>query len=47
LEAHGTGLIATGPSDIRIAFSCLELEEVEPLFETLHRAIQELVPSDS
>jgi aspartate/methionine/tyrosine aminotransferase len=47
LDAHGTGLIATGPSDIRIAFSCLELEEVEPLFETLHRAIQELVPSQS
>jgi aspartate/methionine/tyrosine aminotransferase len=47
LEAHGTGLIATGPSDIRIAFSCLEREEIEPLFEVLHRAIQELVPSES
>jgi len=43
LEEHGTGLIATGPTDIRIAFSCLEREEVEPLFEVLHRAIQELI----
>ena len=42
LDAHGVGLIATSPTDLRIAFSCLELEDVEPLFETLHKAIQEL-----
>ena len=42
LDAHATGLIATTRTDLRIAFSCLELEEIEPLFETLHRAIQEL-----
>jgi aspartate/methionine/tyrosine aminotransferase len=42
LDAHGIGLIATGKSDIRVAFSCLEQDEIEPLFETLHRAIQEL-----
>jgi aspartate/methionine/tyrosine aminotransferase len=42
LDAYGTGLIATSPSDVRIAFSCLEVEEVEPLFETLHEAIQKL-----
>jgi aspartate/methionine/tyrosine aminotransferase len=42
LEKHGTGLISTGPTDIRIAFSCLEVEQVEPLFEVLHRGIQEL-----
>jgi len=42
LDAHAVGLIATSPSDIRVAFSCLELPEIEPLFETLHRAIQEL-----
>jgi aspartate/methionine/tyrosine aminotransferase len=43
LEQYGTGLIAEGETDLRIAFSCLELEEIEPLFETLHRAIQELI----
>jgi aspartate/methionine/tyrosine aminotransferase len=42
LDQHGTGLIATSASDIRIAFSCLEVADVEPLFETLHRGIQEL-----
>ncbi len=42
LEKHQTGLIATSPTDIRIAFSCLEVEQVEPLFEVLHRGIQEL-----
>lgn len=43
LEQHGIGLIAEGESDLRVAFSCLELAEIEPLFEALHRAIQELV----
>ena len=42
LERYGVGLIATSPTDIRVAFSCLELEEVEPLFADLHSAIQEL-----
>ena len=42
LEEYGVGLIATAATDLRIAFSCLELEEVTPLFETLHRAIQDV-----
>jgi aspartate/methionine/tyrosine aminotransferase len=42
LDAHATGLVATSPTDIRIAFSCLEVAQVEPLFEVLHRGIQEL-----
>jgi aspartate/methionine/tyrosine aminotransferase len=42
LDAHGIGVIATSATDVRIAFSCLEVEEVEPLFEALHQAIQEL-----
>jgi hypothetical protein len=36
------GLIATSSTDIRVAFSCLEAKDVEPLFELLHQAIQEL-----
>jgi aspartate/methionine/tyrosine aminotransferase len=43
LDRHGIGLIATSATDLRVAFSCLELDEIEPLFETLHRAIQELL----
>jgi aspartate/methionine/tyrosine aminotransferase len=42
LERYGVGLVSTSPTDLRVAFSCLELEEIEPLFEALHRAIQEL-----
>ena len=42
LEEHGVGLIATSPTDIRVAFSCLESKDVEPLFEALHLAIQTL-----
>jgi hypothetical protein len=36
------GLISTSPTDIRVAFSCLELDQIEPLFEALDRAIKEL-----
>ncbi len=42
LDEYGVGLIATSGSDIRVAFSCLELAEIEPLFELLHEAIQTL-----
>jgi aspartate/methionine/tyrosine aminotransferase len=42
LLERGIGLIAAGGSDLRIAFSCLELEEIEPLFEAIHAAVQEL-----
>ena len=42
LDEHGVGLIATSDTDIRVAFSCLEADDVEPLFEALHKAIQEL-----
>ena len=43
LDKHGVGLIATGKHDLRVAFSCLEAADVEPLFEVVHKAIQELV----
>jgi aspartate/methionine/tyrosine aminotransferase len=42
LDKHATGLICTASTDLRIAFSCLEVEQVAPLFETVHTAIQEL-----
>ena len=46
LDAFGIGTIAAGPHDLRIAFSCLELDEIEPLFEALHQAIQELLDAE-
>jgi aspartate/methionine/tyrosine aminotransferase len=42
LEKYGVGLISIGPTDLRVAFSCLELEDIEPLFECVHEAIAEL-----
>ncbi len=42
LDEYQTGVIATGPHDLRVAFSCLEIEDVEPLFDLIHRAVQEL-----
>jgi aspartate/methionine/tyrosine aminotransferase len=42
LDKHGTGLICTSPTDLRVAFSCLDVSQVEPLFEAVHTAIQEL-----
>jgi aspartate/methionine/tyrosine aminotransferase len=42
LDKHGTGLICTAPTDLRVAFSCLEVEQVAPLFEAIHTAIGEL-----
>ncbi len=43
LAQYGIGLIATSGSDLRVAFSCLELDQIEPVFEALHKAIQELI----
>ena len=43
LDEYGIGVIATSESDLRIAFSCLELDEIAPLFEALHKAVQELL----
>ncbi|MDJ0848999.1 MAG: aminotransferase class I/II-fold pyridoxal phosphate-dependent enzyme [Myxococcota bacterium] len=43
LNEYGIGLIATSASDLRVAFSCLELDQIEPVFEALHKAIQELI----
>jgi aspartate/methionine/tyrosine aminotransferase len=42
LEKYGVGVIAMGATDIRIAFSCLEVGQIEPLFEYLAEAIGDL-----
>jgi aspartate/methionine/tyrosine aminotransferase len=45
LDRHQTGLIATAKHDLRIAFSCLEVEQVEPLFDVVKQGIDELQSS--
>ncbi|HBB40936.1 MAG: hypothetical protein COW73_11725 [Nitrospirae bacterium CG18_big_fil_WC_8_21_14_2_50_70_55] len=42
LDNHGVGLIALGSHDLRVAFSCLEEEQIEPLFDTVLTAEAEL-----
>jgi aspartate/methionine/tyrosine aminotransferase len=42
LDKHQVGLISTAEADLRVAFSCLEVEQVRPLFDTVHAAIAEL-----
>ncbi len=42
LETYGVGLIAAGGRDVRIAFSCIEEENVEELFELIYRGVMDL-----
>ncbi|MGE4649862.1 MAG: aminotransferase class I/II-fold pyridoxal phosphate-dependent enzyme, partial [Myxococcota bacterium] len=42
LAQEGIGVIATGGQDVRVAFSCLEVEDVQPLFEALHAVVSDL-----
>jgi len=42
LERYGVGTIALGETDLRIAFSCLEDEEIPDLFDILYKAAKEL-----
>ena len=42
LENYGTGLISVGSQNLRIAFSCLEEDEIEPLFDIILSGIRDL-----
>jgi aspartate/methionine/tyrosine aminotransferase len=42
LQEYGVGVIAVGGKDVRIAFSCIEEEDVEELFELIYRGIMDL-----
>ena len=42
LEKYGVGVIATDSTDIRVAFSCLEVESVPEVFDALLSAWQDL-----
>ena len=41
LERYGVGVIAQG-EDLRIAFSCLETDEIPELFDIMHRCALEI-----
>lgn len=46
LEKYGVGVIADGERLIRIAFSSVDIEQLEDLFETLATAARELLAGD-
>jgi len=42
LDKYGVGLIALGATDLRVAFSCLEEEDVRELFDTVLQGVKDL-----
>jgi aspartate/methionine/tyrosine aminotransferase len=42
LEKYGVGLISLGKQDLRIAFSCVEKEDMQELFDTILQGIKDL-----
>jgi aspartate/methionine/tyrosine aminotransferase len=42
LDDYGVGVIAEGTTDIRIAFSCLDVEEIADLFDIMYRCAREI-----
>ena len=42
LEKYGIGLISLGRSDLRVAFSCLEKQDVRELFDMVLQAVKDL-----
>ena len=47
LDRYGVGLIAIGESNLRVAFSCLDLADVEKLFDTIFQGVQDLEKYDN
>jgi aspartate/methionine/tyrosine aminotransferase len=42
LDRYGVGLISLGKTDLRIAFSCIEKEDIRELFDLIYEGIQDL-----
>jgi aspartate/methionine/tyrosine aminotransferase len=42
LDKYGVGVIAAGGHDVRVAFSCIEEENVEELFELIYQGVTDL-----
>lgn len=41
LDRYGIGTIALGDTDLRVAFSCIELDNIEELFSLIHQGAKE------
>jgi aspartate/methionine/tyrosine aminotransferase len=42
LDQYGIGTIALGDTDLRVAFSCIEVEHLEDLFNLIHQGVKDL-----
>lgn len=42
LNRYGVGVIAVDDTDIRVAFSCIEVEEVQQLFDIIYQGVKDL-----
>jgi aspartate/methionine/tyrosine aminotransferase len=42
LDKYGVGLISLGKNDLRVAFSCLEKDDVQELFDTVLQGVNDL-----
>ncbi len=42
LDKYGVGLIALGKSDLRVAFSCIDQDRIQELFEIIWQGVQDL-----
>ncbi|MFF2483700.1 aminotransferase class I/II-fold pyridoxal phosphate-dependent enzyme [Paenibacillus sp. NPDC058071] len=41
LDEYATGTIALGETDLRVAFSCIDIDQLEALFDTIYKAVNE------
>jgi aspartate/methionine/tyrosine aminotransferase len=42
LDEYGVGTIALGETDLRVAFSCIEENEIDELFDLIYRAVKDV-----
>jgi len=42
LSKYGVGVISMGEEDVRVAFSCVEADQIEELFETIYQGLKDL-----
>lgn len=42
LNEYQIGTIALGETDLRVAFSCLELEHIDELYQTVYKAVKDV-----
>ena len=47
LAHYGVGVISLGTSDLRVAFSCIEEQDLKHLFDLIYQGVQDLSPQNS